>query len=149
MFKKIHLKEHKINQRAPYTTEFIRDKILNPVNLKQLDDEAKALLLILANIGARPIELVNLIADDIKLNHEVPHIHIKPRKGYSLKTTESERKIPLVGKALEAFLAYPYGFDREHQALLFISFNNANLWGINFIDLNMAGGQVWHTFKLL
>ncbi|MEM9678879.1 MAG: DUF6538 domain-containing protein [Bacteroidota bacterium] len=111
LFKKIHLKEHKINQRASYTTEFIRDEILNPITLKQLDGEARSLLYILANIGARPIELVNLIADDIKLNHEVPHVHIKPRKGYSLKTTESERKLPLIGKALEAFKAYPNGFN--------------------------------------
>lgn len=112
VFKKIHIKETEKSTRKAYTTEFIQEKILNPDTLKSLDEEAKQILYVCANTGARPIEIVNLAKKDIILDNPVPHIHIRSRQGYSLKTRESERKIPLVGKALEAFKCYPNGFKK-------------------------------------
>lgn len=111
MFKKIHLKEIDKGQRSAYSTEFIQHKIFNNDALKKLNEEARCIMMVCANTGARPIEVVNLIKQDIVLDAPVPYIHIRPRKGYSLKTKESERKIPLIGEALEAFKAYPEGFN--------------------------------------
>ena len=111
IFKKIHIKEDKQGTRQAYTTAFIKKKILNPETLKDLDKEARHILYACANTGARPIELVNLTGDDIYLDTPVPYIHIRPRKGYSLKTKESDRKLPLVGCALKAFKTYPNAFD--------------------------------------
>ena len=110
IFKNIYLKEDDKGQRASYSTEFIRDKILTKNILDQLDDEAKCLLIGCIQTGARPIELVNLDPTDIILDHEIPHVHIRPRKSYSLKTRESERKIPLVGNCLKEFQKFPNGF---------------------------------------
>ena len=114
IFKKIHIKETSRQIRESYSTEFIRDKIFNPENLKTLDQEAKNILYVCASTGARPIEIVNLVKKDIILDESVSYIHIRPRQGYSLKTTESERKLPLVGIALKAFEAYPSGFSKYH-----------------------------------
>ena len=112
IFKKIHIKETDRQTRKAYSSEFIRNEILNPENLKTLDKEAQSILFICANTGARPIEIVNLIKEDILLGEPIPYIHIRPRQGYSLKTKESERKLPLVGIALEAFKIYPNGFNK-------------------------------------
>jgi len=111
LFKKIYIKEGRANTRASYTTNYIQSQLLSPTYLNKLDEEAQAIFKILANTGARPIEIVNLTKDDIKLNHAVPHIHIQPRKGYALKTTESERKIPLTNQTLSVFQKYTEGFD--------------------------------------
>lgn len=110
LFKKIHLKDDEKATRAAYKTEYIQEKILNPDFLKTLNNEAESVLMACIETGARPIELLNLDKDDIFLDHPVPHIHIRVRLGYSLKTRESERKLPLVGKALDAFKAFPNGF---------------------------------------
>lgn len=114
VFKKIHIKEERQGTRSAYSTEFIQEKILNPENLKTLDEEAKNVLFVCANTGARPIEIVNLIMEDIILDEPIPYIHIRPRQGYSLKTRESERKIPLIGLGLQTFNAYPTGFSKYH-----------------------------------
>lgn len=112
IFKNIYLKEDDKGQRASYSSEYIRNKILNKDTLKQLDNETRCLLLACIQTGARPIELVNLDASDIKLGQIVPYIHIRPRKGYSLKTKQSERKIPLVGNCLKEFKGFSNGFDK-------------------------------------
>jgi len=64
--------------------------------------------------GARPIEIVNLTKDDIFLDEDIPYIHINPSLGYSLKTEESKRRIPLVGLTLEAFKKCPEEFNNYH-----------------------------------
>ncbi|WP_303316865.1 DUF6538 domain-containing protein [Flavivirga abyssicola] len=110
IFKKIHIKETDKQTRKAYSTEFIKEKILNHETLKTLDEEAKNILYVCVNTGARPIEIVNLVKEDIILDEPIPYIHIRPRQGYSLKTKESERKLPLAGIALEAFKSYPNGF---------------------------------------
>lgn len=114
IFKKIHIKEECQGTRNAYSTEFIQEKILNYETLKSLDNEAQNILFICANTGARPIEIVNLVKEDVVLDAPVPYIHIRPRQGYSLKTRESERRMPLVGLALEAFKVYPNGFSKYH-----------------------------------
>lgn len=114
LFRKIRIKEKKTkeSERMPFTTEFIRNEILESNKLNLLDDEIRNMLYVSIETGARPIELLNLDgANDIILDDDIPYIHIRPRKGYSLKTVHSERKIPLIDNALEAFKKYPDGFQ--------------------------------------
>lgn len=112
IFKKIHIKETHYGVRAAYTTAFIQQEIIAKLDRSNLSDQARHILKACIATGARPIELVNLIGADINLECEIPHIHIRPRPGYSLKTNESQRKIPLVGQALRSFQLYPKGFDQ-------------------------------------
>ncbi|MDO6732887.1 site-specific integrase [Marinovum sp. 2_MG-2023] len=51
--------------------------------------------------GARPSEIRDLLASEIVLDHDVPHIVIRERYDRTLKTTWSRRTIPLIGDALQ------------------------------------------------
>lgn len=112
IFKKIRLNQYDEDTRSSYESNYIQNFILNKETLKNLDIEAQNILYASIGTGARPIELVNLHKDDIFIDVPIPYIHIRPRKGYSLKTKESERKLPIVGKVLKVFKNYPNGFIR-------------------------------------
>lgn len=112
MFQRINLKEKFSQNRKPFETEFIQNEILNPDNLKDLNEEARFFLYAMADTGARLKELTGLEADDIVLDHPIPHIKIRNKKNRELKTPHSERDIPLVGCALYAFKNCPEGFAR-------------------------------------
>ena len=98
-------------QRAPLPVEFIRDVILAPGKLDDLNDEARDVVYAVMETGARPSEIVNLTAQRIVLDAEIPYIRIRA-EGRLLKTDHSERDIPLVGLALEAMKRHPEGFPR-------------------------------------
>ncbi|MCC8936870.1 integrase [Bradyrhizobium sp. Arg68] len=98
-------------QRAPFSTEFIRDTILAPGKLDDLNDEARDVVYVVMETGARPSEIVNLTEARIVLDAEVPYIRIQA-EGRVLKTSHSERDIPLVGHALEAMKRHRQGFPR-------------------------------------
>ncbi|MEM5469454.1 site-specific integrase [Celeribacter marinus] len=52
--------------------------------------------------GARPSEIRQLIASEFHIDVDVPHLIIAEREGRTLKTSWSNRSVPLVGRALEA-----------------------------------------------
>ena len=56
----------------------------------------------ISDTGMRLAEAVGLSKDDLKLTDEVPHIVIRKHPWRPLKTSGSERVIPLVGAALWA-----------------------------------------------
>jgi integrase len=98
-------------RRSPFTVEFIRDIILADGALADLNDEARDIVLVAMETGARPSEIVNLSKARIRLTAGVPHIRIAA-EGRLLKTDHSERAVPLVGMALEAMRRHPDGFPR-------------------------------------
>lgn len=105
--------------RPPFTVEWIRDTIMAPGVLAGLNDEARAIPLLMIETGARPSELSNLMPGDIILDHDVPHLSIRPRRERhnprEIKTTVSIRQIPLVGVSLAAAKAHPHGFPRYRE----------------------------------
>jgi len=58
-------------------------------------------LKILFDTGMRVAEVVGLRAEDIYLEHEIPHIKLHKNPFRPLKTKQSQRLIPLMGYALE------------------------------------------------
>ena len=98
-------------QRAPFAVEFIRDVILAPGKLNELNEEARDAVYAMMESGARPSEIVNLTAAQIVLDAPIPFIRIRA-EGRVLKTEHSERDIPLVGLALDAMRRHPNGFPR-------------------------------------
>ena len=108
----------KNGSRPPFPAEFIRDVILAPGNLDKLNNDARDLVYLIMETGARPSELVNLTRDRIKLDGKIPHIGVEALErdddapGRELKTAQSKRDIPLVGLALEAMRRHPDGFPR-------------------------------------
>ncbi|MEQ1817711.1 MAG: tyrosine-type recombinase/integrase [Terricaulis sp.] len=60
---------------------------------------------VLKGTGAGPSEICGLERADVMLDAEVPHIWIRPNGIRRLKTKSRERRVPLVGDALEAMRA--------------------------------------------
>ncbi|MGR3514353.1 MAG: DUF6538 domain-containing protein [Paracoccaceae bacterium] len=97
--------------RPPLPAKWIQERILAPGALSSLNTEARCIFLGMVNTGYRPSEGAALTADRIKLDTEIPHIEIKG-DNRALKTSASERIIPLAGISLQAFRECPGGFPR-------------------------------------
>ena len=97
--------------RAAFSENWIRAKLLAPGALDGLNDQARDILKLMINTGARPSELVNLKANHIHLEADIPFIQIRG-EGRKLKTPYSERDLPLTGCALDAMRRHPEGFDK-------------------------------------
>lgn len=110
LFNRTSLKEVFIKERLPFEADYLRSRLLCPKALSGLNEQAQNFLYAMADTGARGSELVELRAENIHLKHSVPHIHIMDRVTKKLKTPFSNRTIPLVGYALEAFNNCPDGF---------------------------------------
>ncbi|MBC55487.1 MAG: integrase [Confluentimicrobium sp.] len=107
----LSLKEGEAAQRPPFSTSWIKSRLLAPGALAGLNTEARCILLGMINTGARPSELQALTASRIVLKGRVPHISIEP-EGRQLKSAYAKRVIPLAGVSLEAFKECPEGFPR-------------------------------------
>lgn len=110
LFKEIRLKEVEKTKRFPFSTSFIQEKLFTIDD--SLNAEARLLIFAMADTGARIGELIGLEDNDILLNHDIPHIKIRPNATRSLKTPQSERDLPLVGASLFAFKELNGTFNR-------------------------------------
>jgi len=110
--KGLNIKDSDKGTRPPFSTHWLREKILADGALNGLNGEARAILLGMVNTGYRPSEGAMLTRNQIILEANIPHIKIEPVNGRALKTVHSKRVIPLCGVSLEAFRAYPDGFPR-------------------------------------
>ena len=102
------------NQRPSFSEAWIRDRLLAPDALARLNPEARAIFHVMVNTGMRPSEIAGLRPDEIRLDHAFPHIELQPI-GRALKSANAERRIPLIGVALEAIRAFPQGFSKLSQ----------------------------------
>ena len=69
----------------------------------RLSEDLRPLWSVLAGTGMRLSEAVGLLREDIVLDAPVPHVVIRPNAIRRIKTTSSQRTVPLVGEALKAF----------------------------------------------
>jgi len=69
---------------------------------KQQDDSLRWLAALISDTGMRLAEAVGLSKDDLKLDDAVPHVVIRKHPWRPLKTSGSERVVPLVGASLWA-----------------------------------------------
>lgn len=107
----LSFKEGEAGQRPPFSSGWIKEKLLADGALDGLNEEARVILLAMVNTGARPSEIANLTADRIRLDGKVPHISIEAEER-QLKSAYARRVIPLCGVSLEAMRARPEGFPR-------------------------------------
>lgn len=102
--------------RPPIPTEWIRDVIMKVGALAGMNEEARGILLIMIETGARPSEICNLEPMNIRWSAKVPHLSFQPREDpddpRELKTESSRRLVPLVGVALAAAERHKAGFPR-------------------------------------
>ena len=119
-FRNLSFKDSSPTEIPPFEDVWVREKILVPDALGDLNFEAKMIVYALIETGCRPAEIANLAAEDINLEGKIPYIHVRPREGREIKTQSSIRKIPLVGVSLEALKCAPNGFPhyRDRNDLL-------------------------------
>lgn len=105
------------NSRPPFKTSFIKERLLHPKNLAGLNRECQLLLYAMADLGARPSELVGLNPDKdhIRLDTDIPFILIEGEEDREIKTQHSERIMPLVGASLYAFQQLENGFKDYYR----------------------------------
>lgn len=99
--------KEKDRTRPPFSEKWLREKLIP--GLGRLNGQARGIVLMMINTGARPSELAGLTAPRIVLDAEIPHILIAP-EGRTLKSAYAERVVPLVGVSLEAARANCGGF---------------------------------------
>ena len=112
-----YILERKINRKNPFSSipipgEGTDEKESKPYSASELaalaaacrasDDEARWLIAIVSDTGARLAEVAGLTLDDIALDAATPHIVIKPHPWRTLKNKASARSVPLVGQSLWA-----------------------------------------------
>ena len=89
--------ESSSEKRQPITTSQIK-RLQEQCYL--IDDDVRWLVALISDTGMRLAEAAGLKADDLHLEHQYPHLTLKPYVHRSLKTKASERVIPLVGASL-------------------------------------------------
>lgn len=111
----LSFKEGAAEPRPPFSDQWIREVIMAPGALANLNKDARCIVLAMVNTGARPSELASLTCDQIRLESDVPHISIEPVER-QLKSANAKRIIPLCGISLDAMRASPGGFPRYRDS---------------------------------
>ena len=88
-------------QRPAFSQAWIKDKLLAPGALDQLNAEAADALLMMVNTGLRPSEILSCPLEDFCLEADIPHIRVAAN-GRELKQRHTARDIPLLGVSLVA-----------------------------------------------
>lgn len=92
-------------QRKAFSTAWIKERILAPGALDGLNIEARTIVLMCVNTGARPSEIAGLMRKHVHVDGAIPYVQIVP-EGRQLKNAASARTIPLVGCSLDALKSY-------------------------------------------
>ena len=83
-------------KRHPFTNDELAT--ISSACLRE-DDDIRWIIAMQLATGARLGEIVGLRREDVLLDHEIPHSHIRPHEklGRSLKTPGVTRLVPLIG----------------------------------------------------
>ncbi len=87
--------------RLPFSKDMI-NLIDNYLATGAAGDETRHLIQIMRNTGTGPAEAGGLAVADVILDHDVPHLHVRANGLRSLKARSRDRRLPLLGVALEA-----------------------------------------------
>jgi integrase len=100
-FSDLALKGGRQKKRQPFSRAWIQDKLLAPRALDGLNPQARNILLMMINSGARPSEVAGLKVEHLDLTGDIPMMSFVP-DGRQLKNDHSERRVPLHGVSLDA-----------------------------------------------
>ena len=120
---------------------------------RTLDDDLRWLVALISDTGMRLAEGAGLLKSDIILDADIPHISLKPHPWRPLKTSGSQRDIPLVGASLwaaqrlsEAFPDSPYAFPRYNRKDITNS-NSASAALNKWLHHYVPHGCTMHSFR--
>ena len=139
-----------VSKRLPIPIKDIR-KVQNQCRL--IDDDLRWLVALVSDTGMRLAEGAGLLKTDIILDADIPYISLKPHLWRPLKTTGSQRDIPLVGASLwaaqrlsESFLDSPYAFPRYNRKETTNS-NSASAALNKWLHQYVPEGCTMHSFR--
>lgn len=103
-------------KRLPFTEDDVQG-IRAYLETSTVAEEVKAIMAIAENTACTVKEIVLLAPEDIVLEHELPHILIRPNeyRKRGAKTEYRHRAVPLVGRALEYAKKFPGGFPKYRR----------------------------------
>lgn len=148
LFSKATIPGETKEQRVPYAIDFVQKHFLADGMFDDLNEQARGIVFVVAELGVRPSEACSLSGPNIRLTSNVPHLRVRD-DGRETKTKSSWREIPLVGVALIVMRKFPNGFPRYHDRndALSALINKA----LTFRKLRPEPGQSFyslrHTFK--
>jgi len=100
--------------KPEFAPKWIKETILTGDSLSGLNQQARDILIVCAETGCRQTEVFDLPASSIKLQEEIPYLDIRletsAEEKREIKTRSSNRKVPLLGAALDAMKRNPKGF---------------------------------------
>ena len=118
----------------------------------EIDDDLRWLVALISDTGMRLAEATGLLAEDIRLDSEVPFVSVQSHPWRPLKTKGSKRDIPLVGKALwsakrikemsESKFAFP-----RYNTSTFTSTNTASASLNKWLRSEGFGQYTMHSFR--
>lgn len=85
-----------------FSDDFIRNALLADGALDGLNEEARDVLLVMVNTGARPSEILGCALEAFQVAAKIPHLDIGRQVERVLKTETAPRQIPLLGVSLNA-----------------------------------------------
>ena len=139
-----------VGKRLPIPIEDIR-KV--QYLCKTIDDDLRWLVALVSDTGMRLAEAAGLLKSDIILDADIPHISLKPHPWRPLKTSGSQRDIPLVGASLwaarrlsEVFADSPYAFPRYNKKDTTNS-NSASAALNKWLHQYVPEGCTMHSFR--
>jgi integrase len=139
-----------VSKRLPIPIEDIR-KVQHLC--RTIDDDLRWLVALVSDTGMRLAEGAGLLKSDIILDADIRHISLKPHPWRSLKTSGSQRDIPLVGASLwaaqrlsGAFLDSPYAFPRYNRKDTTNS-NSASAALNKWLHQYVPEGCTMHSFR--
>ena len=111
----LSISEHGLDIRNAFSSIYMPEAISKkrvsiPVNTiseiqqacYEIDDDMRWLIALISDTGMRLAEAAGLHINDIHLDEEIPYVDIRPHPWRRLKTSSSQRQIPLVGASLWA-----------------------------------------------
>ena len=120
---------------------------------RTIDDDLRWLVALISDTGMRLAEGAGLLKSDIILDADTPHISLKPHLWRPLKTSGSQRDIPLVGASLwaaqrlsEAFPDSAYAFPRYNRKDITNS-NSASAALNKWLHQYVPNGCTMHSFR--
>ena len=110
------MREHGIEGSNPFSGTFMPKRVdtskRQPIpksilkviqqECQSTDDEMRWLVALISDTGMRLSEAAGLLKADVQLDVDTPYVDIKPHPWRRLKTSGSQRKVPLVGCSLWA-----------------------------------------------
>jgi integrase len=138
-------------KRVPFTDAEI---IAIQRECRDLNDDKRWLLALISDTGMRLAEAAGILVGDIRLEEPVPHVVVQDHPWRRLKTSSSERAIPLVGASLWAAESVA-NHRSENSEFAFPRYTSATATNSNsaraalnkWLKARVASGAVVHSFR--